>query len=137
MQPWSIYSQNNTYQCVLAVSGTQTYTIYLYADGLIQWTTGDDGGGIGGLGGAPALVGYNAGDGMISYTLPGSQTDAIIGVASVSNVGVPGMLVFRLDQDDVVFPPCSEYFLGKLFCVYLAYSATSSLGAFYHSYDFT
>ena len=113
----SFLSQTNTFQCVLAVSGDQTYVIYLYADGLIQWTTGDAGDGIDGLGGDEALVGYNAGDGIISYTIPGSQTDAIIGVASVSNVGIPGMLVFRLDEDQVVFPSCSDNFLGKLLCI--------------------
>ena len=64
-----------------------------------------------GLGGNPAIVGYNAGDGVISYSVPGSQTDDIIKIDSTSNVGIEGKWVFRLDQDDVVLPPC-DTFLG-------------------------
>ena len=100
------------------MAGTETYAIYLYADGMIEWTTGD--GGTNGLGGNPAIVGYNAGDGNISYTVPGSQTADIINIASVSNVDEPGMWVFRLDQDDVVLPPCDTFQgilrSGQTFC---------------------
>ena len=95
---------------MLAVSGDETYVIYLYADGLIQWTTGDDGGGVGGLGGNPALVGYNAGDGIISFTVPGSQTDDIIRIASTSNVDVPGVWVFRVSDD---IPSCDQTLSSK------------------------
>ena len=96
---------------MLAVSGSETYAIYLYADGLIQWTTGDVTG-INGLGGVPAIVGYNSGDGIISYTVPGSLSTDIINIASISNIGEPGKWVFRLDEDDVVLPRCNT-FLGK------------------------
>ena len=86
----------------MAGSGNQSYAIYLYADGLIQWTSSGESG----FGGNAALVGYNAGDGVTSFTLPGSHTDDFLNIVSISNVNVPGMLVFRLDEDDVVHPPC-------------------------------
>ena len=97
------FLQTNTFQCVLAVSGSQTYAIYLYALGLIQWTTSDDQGGINGTGGNRLPVaGYNAGDSIVSFMIPGSLTDDIIKIASTSNVLIPGMWVFRLDKDDIV-----------------------------------
>ena len=111
--------QNNTFQCVLAISGNETYAIYLYADGLIQWTTSDVSG-VNGLGGDPALAGYNAGDGIISYTIPGSQTDDIIEIASTSNVNVSGVWVFRLDEHDPVLPPCDDISFSK--CIKALYT---------------
>ena len=110
-----IYSifQNNTFQCVLARSGNQSYAIYLYADGLIQWTASRAQGGMNGFGGNAAVVGYNAGNGVISFTVPGSYTDNILNIVSTSNVGVAGKWVFRLDEDDVVLPSCDENSFGK------------------------
>ena len=106
--------QNNTFQCVLARSGNQSYAIYLYADGLIQWTASIDQGGINGSGGNAALVGYNAGDELTSFKVPGSQTDNILNIVSTSNIGFPGVWVFRLDEDDVIFPPCDDNLFGKI-----------------------
>ena len=102
----SLKFQNNTFQCVLARSGSQSYAIYLYADGLIQWASGA-------IGSDAALAGYDAGDGVTSFTVPVSQTDDIIDIVSTSNVNVPGMWVFRLDEDDLVFSNCSDDLLGK------------------------
>ena len=59
---------------------SQSYAIYLYADRLIQWTASVDQGGVGGFGGNAALAGYNAGDGLVSFTVPGSQTDDILNI---------------------------------------------------------
>ena len=78
----------------------------MYADGLIQWAESA-------IGSDAALAGYNAGDGVISFTVPVSQTDDIIDIVSTSNVNVPGMWVFRLDEDDLVFSNCSDDLLGK------------------------
>ena len=91
---------------------SQSYAIYLYADGLIQWTASVAQGGFNGFGGNAALAGYNAGDELVSFTVPGSQTDNILNIVSLSNVDVPGMLVFRLDKDDV-FSSCGNSSLGK------------------------
>ena len=98
---------------MLAVSGSQTYAIYLYANGLIQWTTSDDQGGVNGLGGdQPPVAGYNAGDGIVSFMIPGSLTNDIIKIASTSNVLVPGKWLFRLDEDDLVLL-CGDNVLSK------------------------
>ena len=91
-------AQTNTFQGVIAKSGNETYAIYLYADGLMQWTSGSDG--TNGFGGYSASVGYTITNGScLSYHLyyknliflPGSDTCSIIYI----NVGVNGqMLVF-------------------------------------------
>ena len=68
---------------MVAVSGDQTYAIYLYADGLIQWTKNKS-----------SLAGYSAGDGITIYTIPGSLTEDLLNIPSTSNVGLAGMWVF-------------------------------------------
>ena len=90
--------QTNTFQCVLASDGSSSFAVFLYADGGIQWTTGDNSGGAGGRGGTPALAGVNAGDGIQSETVPGSNTQAIINIAMTSNINIPGMWVFRVSK---------------------------------------
>ena len=87
---------------MLAVSGNQTFVIYLYADGLIQWTRDGE-----------ALAGYNVGDGIFSYTIPLSLKEDIRNITSTSNVGRPGMWVFRVDQEDLFNPSCEEICQGK------------------------
>ena len=87
---------------MLAKSGNDTFAIYLYADGLIQWTTGDySKGGINGIGGTAALVGYefkpiSTG---VYYDLPGSESCSIIHILSRSNVNISGLFVFLLKPD--------------------------------------
>ena len=73
----------------------------MYADGEIQWTTGSASSGVDGLGGQSAQVGFNVGDGRHTV-IPASRTDAIINITHTSNVGTPGMWVFRVDGEDVV-----------------------------------
>ena len=79
----------------MAVSGNQTFAIYLYADGLIQWSR--DG---------RALAGYSAGDGQTYYNISGSLSTEILKISSTSNVGYPGLWVFRVDQNNLVFLSC-------------------------------
>ena len=92
--------QTNTFQAVLAQSGNDTYALYLYADGLIQWTTAtNENGGSNGFGGDAADVGfyfYDT-DSDYYYRLPGSGTCSIIHIASRSNVNIPGLFVFLLE----------------------------------------
>jgi len=85
--------QRNTFQCVLATDGSLSFIIFLYADGLIQWTTGDGSGGTNGLGGNEATAGYDD-DGANSFNIPGSGTAEIINITQTSNVGIPGMWIF-------------------------------------------
>ena len=43
-----MHIQTNTFQAVLAANNESSYIIFLYEEGGIQWTTGDDNGGING-----------------------------------------------------------------------------------------
>ena len=66
------FFQTNTFQCILATDNVQSFAIFWYADGLMQWTTGDDASrnASGGLGGIPAQVGFDAGDNLNYATVP-------------------------------------------------------------------
>ena len=71
--------------------------MFLYAD--LQWTTGDYySDGYHGFGGTEALAGYNAGDHINSYTVPGSRTPSVTDIARTSNVGIPGTWIFKVGQ---------------------------------------
>ena len=56
----------------------------MYAD--IEWTS--SGG---------SLAGINAGDGVNHVTIPGSRTSGILNIEETSNIGVPGVWIFRVD----------------------------------------
>ena len=86
----------NTFQCVLATSELESFVMFLYVD--LQWTTGDFSDGVDGLGGTEALAGFNAGDQVNSYTLPGSRTPNIVNITRTSNVGIPGTWIFKVGQ---------------------------------------
>ena len=86
----------NTFQCVLASSESESFVIFLYAD--LQWTTGDNSFGDDGLGGTEALAGINAGDGVNSITIPGSRAPNITNLVMTSNVGDPGVWIFKMGQ---------------------------------------
>ena len=80
--------------------GLVSYAIFLYADGLIQWTTGDDSGGINGLGGTPAHIGINAGDDQNYISHEYSNTSEVINITKSrvpENVIGDGMLIYRVD----------------------------------------
>jgi hypothetical protein len=96
--------QRNTFQVVLITDGNCSFVTYLYADRRIQWTTGDASGGEGGLGGTPAQAGFDAGDETRFFSIPGSQTPAIVDIETTSNIGVPGQWTFRVDLDKINEP---------------------------------
>ena len=81
---------------MLATSESQSFVIFLYVD--LQWTTGDSSLGVDGLGGIEALAGINAGDGVNSVTIPGSRTPNITNLVMTSNVGDPGVWIFKVGQ---------------------------------------
>jgi len=60
--------------------------------GGIQWTTSDSSRGI------EALAGINAGDGINSITIPGSLTLNVVDIAETSNVGIPGVWMFKVGE---------------------------------------
>ena len=62
--------------------------IYLYADGLIQWTSGD--------GSNNATVGFSSRDSLNFFNVPQSGTEAIINITQTSNVNIPGVWMFRV-----------------------------------------
>ena len=64
----------------------------------LQWTTGDASSGVGGLGGTPAQAGYDAGNGVDYFALPGSFTSSILNLANTSNVtgDTPGLWNFTV-----------------------------------------
>ena len=76
----------------------ESFVIFLYPDKRIQWTTGDASGGSDGLGGTEALAGINAGDGVNYITIPGSLTPSIINITQTSNVGNPGIWMFKVNE---------------------------------------
>ena len=102
----------------MATNGINSFVIFLYADGEIQWTTGDASGGSGGFGGTPAQVGFNAGDGVRFASVPGSQTADIVNIDTTSNVGIPGVWIFRVDEEDIAIGGCSFEPSGKESCTY-------------------
>jgi hypothetical protein len=114
--------QTNTFQVVLITDGNCSFVTYLYADDLIQWTTGDASGGEGGFGGTPAQAGFDAGDETRFFSIPGSLTPAIVNIATFTNVGVSGQCTYRVDLDRIVEPRtllCQKapYPLVEILCV--------------------
>ena len=81
---------------MIATSESESFVIFLYAD--LQWTTGDYPNGTDGFGGIEALAGINAGDGVNSVTIPGSLSPNIINLVTTSNVGIPGIWMFKIGQ---------------------------------------
>ena len=83
----------NTFQVVLATDGSRTFVAFLYED--IQWS------GIF----FSTTIGFNAGDGVRSFTLPESLTaEGVLNLENTSNVGIPGVYIFRVDQNEVETP---------------------------------
>ncbi len=74
--------RNNTYQVVLMTDGWRSHVCLLYSR--IQW-------------GPRAQIGFNAGDGNRSFTVPGGLTGATLHMESFSNVGRPGLFVYQVD----------------------------------------
>ena len=42
-------------------------------------------------------MGFNAGDGQTSFTLPEALTEQTRNIDHISNVGEPGILIYRID----------------------------------------
>jgi len=52
-------------------------------------------------------VGFNAGDGVRSFSVPGSRTASIADVETTSNVGLAGRWMFRIDDVSVEAGGCN------------------------------
>ena len=46
-------------------------------------------------------MGFNAGDGVNYYAANGSMTDSMFNLPQMSNIGIPGQFVFRVDQTSI------------------------------------
>jgi MYXO-CTERM domain-containing protein len=92
----------NDFQLVLSTSGNCTrvgdFDVEFRYNRCL-WTTGDASGGMGGMGGTPAQVGFDAGNRMNYVALPMSRTPAILDVCRTTNVpgGAPGLYRFRIE----------------------------------------
>ena len=69
--------------------------MFLYADGEINWADSH---------GFFAQVGLNAGDGVNFAVVNGSGTADLLNIDTTSNVDVPGIWMFRVDQQSVILP---------------------------------
>ncbi|XP_071123955.1 protein mesh-like [Mytilus edulis] len=96
-----------TFQSVLVTNGRHSFTIFLYNK--IEWTTGSASGGSSstGLGGTPAQVGFDAGDGFNFYAIEASRTASVINVTSMSNIDQPGKFIFRVDTTQITNGGCN------------------------------
>jgi hypothetical protein len=91
--------KRNTFQCVVTTDGTTSFAIFLYNE--IEWTTADDDRG-------PAKVGFNDYKGVNlnqSWEMPCSGTSDITQLNTSSNVGTPGLWIFRIDGENII-PAC-------------------------------
>ncbi len=80
--------QKNTFQVIMAYDGLLSFVTFLYED--IQWSDDNAFAGFFFLGIPPVLI-------------PGSDSDAR-NLTTTSNVGVPGMWMYRVDTD-IIMPP--------------------------------
>ena len=85
---------------MVAFGSNQTYAIYLYADGLMEWVEKEDSREEG-SGDAKVVNSLGAGyqSQNTSFYFNDSRT-----VLFSSNVGCPGMWVFRIDEEERVLP---------------------------------
>ncbi len=69
-----------------------------------EWVTGDASGGMMGHGGTPAQAGFDGGDSVHYYALPGSLTESIVNLCTTSNISEPGVWRFRIRGGEL---PCT------------------------------
>lgn len=97
--------KQNTFQLVLkdqsATSGRVGDFDMEFRYGQLQWTTGDASAGTNGLGGQPAVAGWNAGTVTNSYSLIGSGTQNVVGLVDDSNVGTNGVWRFQVRSEEL------------------------------------
>ena len=74
----SLLLQENTFQFVIATDGRRTFVFFIYGD--IEWGF--------------ANIGFNAGDGVRSFMVPGALTFDSVDIEKGSNVGRKGVYIF-------------------------------------------
>ena len=53
-----------------------------------------------GRGGGPALAGFDAGDNVHYFKLPGSKTNDVLHLTQVGNTDTPGLWIFRITKPE-------------------------------------
>ncbi len=81
----------NTFQLIMSTDGELSFVTFLYAD--IQWTNGVQGAGI-------EALDFSSNN----LFIPGSSYLNARNLPTTSNVGVPGMWMYRVDSN-VSMPP--------------------------------
>ena len=76
----------------MASGNTESFIMFIYVNGGIQWITSDVYGRI------VTLAGISAGDGVNSEFLDGSLTPSIVNITQTSNVGIPGVWMFKVGE---------------------------------------
>ncbi|CAH1160142.1 unnamed protein product [Phaedon cochleariae] len=91
----------NTYQVVIATDGEQSYVEFLYPENGIQWIQGS--GESSGLPDARGQAAIISPDGKV-FDLPGSGSEQVKHLERMSNMGLEGQFIFRVDQLELVVP---------------------------------
>ena len=110
----------------MTTDGLFSFAIFNYAK--IEWVTGDASQGSDGFGGTPAMVGVNVGDGVRSIKYEHSLTDEVVRVVNATNIGVPGQLVYRIDDSDFITEDDAVSGSGDMD----VHSMTDNIGALCH-----
>ncbi|XP_071842234.1 sushi domain-containing protein 2-like isoform X2 [Apostichopus japonicus] len=89
----------NSFQLVLATNEVETFAIFLYDR--IEWTTGVESGGdkFNGIGGTPAQVGFNAGDGHRFFPhIYSRNQNNLFRLPTESNVDIIGEWIYHISS---------------------------------------
>ena len=84
----NIVLQENTFQVVIASDGQQTFVFFIYDE--VEWGF--------------ANIGFNAGDGVRSFMVPGALTVQSRDIEEGTNVGRTGVYIYRVDRCSVLDP---------------------------------
>jgi VCBS repeat-containing protein len=104
----------NSFQIQLIKRGNNGDFDILFRYETINWTTGGASGGVNGLGGTPARVGYTAGDGVGTYELPisGNQNQILALDEVPGNTGRTGVYVYKVRGGAVLDPGGNDVLNG-------------------------
>lgn len=81
-----MYLQEDTFQAVLATDGDTSVVFFIY----------------GAVEGVFANIGFRSDEGSRSFMLPGALTTAVADIEFQSNVGVPGLYIYRVDLPVII-----------------------------------